>query len=323
MPDVDRVHARVDERGDHVGEVASQRDDRSAVRRPLDRALEGERGLPGEAEQVGVGDHADHRAGAVGHGEMVDPAFEHPEEHVPDPGLSRHRHDRARHDLRDRGVGVASGGQDARAQVAVGDDPPVIADLDEERGHPLFGHQGRDLGDRRVGRRGDRWTPHLRSHRGEHVRQLGRGSVRVQASTRDRREEPGAADAPEQLLGEAPWDQITEGVFGRAHARDRPQPRDERELTEGFSLTDEIEQPPIVEDLDRPFPHDVEGGRRLAGALEDRGARREELHLGGGGDPFEPAVVEPVEGRERAQEPGDVHRSGLCARSSGRWPAVD
>ena len=103
VPDVDRVDARVDERGDDVGEVAPQRDDRGVVRRALDRALEGERGLPGEAEQVGVGDHADHRAGAVGHGEMVDPPFEHPEEHVPDPGLSRYRHDRARHDLRDRG----------------------------------------------------------------------------------------------------------------------------------------------------------------------------------------------------------------------------
>jgi hypothetical protein len=159
------------------------------VRRALDRALEGERGLPGEAEQVGVGDHADHGAGAVGHGEMVDPSFEHPEEHVPDPGLSRHRHDRGRHDLRDEGVGAASGGQDPRAQIAVGHDPPVIADLDEERGHPLFGHQGRDLGDRRVGRRGDGWTAHLRPHRGEHVRHLGRGSLGVQASTRDRREE--------------------------------------------------------------------------------------------------------------------------------------
>ena len=35
------------------------------------------------------------------------------------------------------------------------------------------------------------------------------------------------------------------------------------------------------------------------------------------------ALIEPVEGGERGKEPGDVHRPGLCARSSGRSLAVD
>ena len=182
VSDVDRIDARTDERRDRLREVARRCHGRVTVRRTFDRALEGERGLLRQAEQVGVGDHADHRAGAVGHGEMVDPSFEHPEEHLRNSRIGRNRDDRARHHFRHGDVGGAPGREDPRAQIAVGDDPPTLPERDQERGHALFGHQRGDLGDRRV-----RWCRHERaSHLGadarEQVRHLGRRDRRVQAS---------------------------------------------------------------------------------------------------------------------------------------------
>ena len=317
MSDVDRIDARADERRDRLREVARRCDGGAVVRRTFDRALEDERGPLGQAEQVGVGDHPDHRAGAVGHGEMVDPSFEHPEEHLRDSGLGGNGDDRARHHFRHEGVGGAPGREDPRTQIAVGDDPPVLPEGDQERGHALLGHQRGDLDDRRVRWRRHERASHLRADPGEQVRHLGRRDRRVQTSARHRGEEPSTAGALEELLGEIPRDQVAEGVLGRANARDRSLPRDERELAEDFPLTDEIDQTALVEDLDRSLAHDVEVCRRLAGPLEDRGAGREELHLRGGGDPSQLVAVEPVEGRVRGEEPGDVHRSGLCGPELG------
>ena len=129
------------------------------------------------------------RAGAVGHGEMVDPSFEASRGAPPRHGSPP---DTVTTGLVmisvNGGVGGASDREDPRAQIAVGDDPPVLADLDEERGHALFGHQRRDLGDRRVRRRSDGGTSHLRAHAWRACpASRSAGSRRVQASARDRR----------------------------------------------------------------------------------------------------------------------------------------
>src|SRR5206468_5827368 len=108
-------------------------------------------------------------------------------------------------------------------------------------------------------------------------RHLGRRDRRVQASASHGGEEPSTAGALEELLRQTPRDQVAKGVLSRTNARDRSLPRDERELAEGFPLTDEIDQTALVQDLDRPFAHDVQVRRWLAGALEDRGTGREEL----------------------------------------------
>ena len=313
VSDVDRIDARTDERRDRLREVARRCDGGAVVRRTFDRALEDERGPLGQAEQVGVGDHPDHRAGAVGHGEMVDPSFEHPEEHLRDTGLCWNRDDRARHDLRHGGVGGAPGREDPRAQIAVGDDAPAFPEGDQERGHALLGHQRGDLGDGRVRWRRHERASHLRADAGEQVRHLGWRDRRVQAPARHRGEEPSTAGALQELLRQSPRDQVTERVLGRANARDGSLAGYERELAEGLALTDEIDQTALVEDLDRSLAHDVQVGGRLAGALEDRGADREELDLGGGRDPGQLVDREALERGELGKEPGDVHRPGLCA----------
>ena len=148
VPDVDRVGARVDERGDHVGELRDRARDRLAIGRAFDRALQRERCVATDPHQVRVSDHADDPSAGVRDREVVEATLEHAEQDLADHRVGGHGLGSRRHHIADRGVAAPSFGDDPRSKIAIGEDADgAVGRGDQQARHAFARHALGGLGD--------------------------------------------------------------------------------------------------------------------------------------------------------------------------------
>jgi hypothetical protein len=87
-------------------------------------------------------------------------------------------------------------------------------------------------------------------------------------------------DAVEQRPRDAYRDPVAERVFGSPGLESRRKPGQHRGVTERVAGTQHVEQPPVVNDVDRPRVDHAQERDRPAVLGQDRGARDVELDLG-------------------------------------------
>ena len=139
-------------------------------RRPGERRAQLEGAAGHDRHQVRVLDHAEHAAGGGDHRAVADAAVEHVQQRLAAGHVRGHGVGRRAHRGRDRVGGVAPGGHDAGAQVAVGEDAePAVAEVDHHGGGLRLGHALRRLADRRRGRADDERRAHQLAHRARAV----------------------------------------------------------------------------------------------------------------------------------------------------------
>ena len=319
---VDRIRARVHQGGDHVGELADRARDRIAIGGAFDRALQCERRVAPDPHQVGVRDHADDPSARVGDREVVKAALEHAEQDLADHRVGRHGLGPRRHHLSDRGVGAAALGDDARAEVAVGQDAHrPVGGGDQQARHAFARHELGGVGHGRDRVTGDRRPPNERTDLSV-PHEVDLGLQRLvdgrDPSSDAGRDERDAGARPQDLVGDLGVDQVAERVLGRPHGRGRCDLVQQRPHPEHVALADLVDHPALVHDLGPAAPDDEQMARGRGRLPQDHGAGGEVLDLDARDDAVQLGVRQRVERRMIGQEGADVH--GASLRRAGHRP---
>ena len=314
---------RVVQRGHGGPEVARDQRELLGVGRPDDRRAQVEGRAALGRDEVDVVDDPEERAGRRQHREVADAAVEHLDEHLAGHAVAGDGVRGRAHDLRDGGVGRQAGGQDARAQVAVGEDPEAsVAQLHDGARLARVGHVARHGRDRRVGPAAHRGRAQQRRDR-----PLGGGLARARHPGR-RPPEERARDVPqrlrprEQRAGDVAREAVALRLAAGARGEAGGQLREHRGEAEQLAGTEEVEHAAVVDELDAPRADDPHARLRRRALGEDRLAVGERADLRRAGEPRELVRREGVERRVRPQELGDlVHRPsrrrpGLYLRSA-------
>ena len=110
----------------------------------------------------------------------------------------------------------------------------------------------------------------------------------------------------EQGASEGDRDPVAQGVLGGAGLEPRRQPGQHRGVTESVPHAEQVEQAPVVADVDRAGVDHAQERDRAAILGEDRRTRQEELDLGLGGELAQLVVAQRVERGPRGQEARDL-----------------
>jgi hypothetical protein len=222
------------------------------------------------------------------------------------------------HDLAHRRVVGAVGGDHARPQVVVGDDPVFAAQRDHRAADVRVDHAPGGLSDRGLGVADDAPPVHERGHPlRRHPRPDGRGARRAQrlamAHLAGQVAHPRRSGQQGHDVGRV--DPVAERVLGGAGGELGRQAGQHRRVTEQLALAETVEHLGAVAQLDRAAADDADvlAGRRAL--VEDHRALAEELDLGVGGDLLDLRLAELVKRLVSRQELGDVvHRPILAYR---------
>ncbi len=218
------------------------------------------------------------------------------------------------------GVGAASLGQHAAAQVAVGQEAGRLPAHDDGA-RALLAHEACRLADRRRGvdldRRRDRQRADRRAELGGDRQRLERGgAAQARPQLEDERlRERARLHQPFEHVGRQ---LVEQRVLRRDHVRVRARAADERREAERLALLEYLEEASVALEAQLSLPHDVEErGRRPALAQHARAAGRVgdlERVLDGA----QRLRVEPAPRRVRPQELERLHPVTFSPMS-GEW----
>ena len=270
-------------------------------------------GAPGlEAGEVGRREHAEHLPGGIDDDDVVGAVVEHLDDRVDRDPVGPDLHC-GLDDARDRILRRHLSGDHAGAQHGVGEDREVSAVPHEDR-RPVVGrHQLGGAPDR------DRTLAEERGTRDE-LADPNRAELRHRMDDVARLHEPRAERTGEMLgaggprvereRGVARHEQAG-GVLARPDGERRGEPAQRRRLAEHLARAEQVDDLPVVEELDRALADDVDVLRRRAVLEQDRSARLVPPLLDPGCDRRQLAGLERVERRELDEEAGElvcVHR---------------
>ncbi len=309
--------------GRHPGVV--QRDDRRvqpghrggqlgrAVRQ-RDGAPQQERLAPLGGDQVAVVDHAQDLPGRRQHRDVVHVALEHVEQDVVAEPVGGHGVSGRGHDRGYRLVRAEVGGDHPSPQVTVGHDTERAGEGHQHRARALVGHPPGRLADRLVALAQQRRRPDQRGHPDL---DLVRGCRRNRPGHDRPGDEPEHVRAGQQRPDDVRRDAVADRVLGGPGLEAGRQPGDHRRVAEQLARAEQVQDPPVVDDLDRAAAHHPRVLDRPGALREDRLSPRADLGLGRRGDAGQLTGVHRVERRMRPEEAGDVlHRGQAPAGSS-------
>ncbi len=261
-----------------------------------------------DRQQLRVRHHAHHLAGRRQHREVPHTAVEHVEQHLGPELVGRHGVRRRGHDLAQRRVAGQAGGDDAAAQVAVGDDAERAVgqrhhDRRRARGRRLAGC----LAHRRVRIAQHRGPAQQRSDRALGVVDVAR---RVEPLLVERVELADDVAHPlrpgEQLAHRLVRQAVGERVLGGAEPDRGRQPGQHRRVAEHVALAQQVDRSVVDDHLDATPPHDPDGVERRRALRHDHRTGGEELDLRLRRDRLEVLGPERVEGCDGGEELRDV-----------------
>ena len=135
------------------------------------------------------------------------------------------------------------------------------------------------------------------------------------------RDEPEHVRAGQQRAHHVGGDAIADRVLGGPGLEAGRQPGDHRRVPEQLARAEQVEDPPVVDDLDRAAADHPEVLDRPGALREDRLPARDDLGLGHRGDASQVVGLHRVEGRVGSEEAGDVrHRVRLRLARRRRRP---
>ena len=254
-------------------------------------------------QQVHVRDDADQLAAVGTDGQVAHAAVDHGEHQLGARTVGVGRHRRGAHHPADRLVERQPLGDDADAQIVIGDDPQ-LARPEPHKGaaRPLLGHALRRFAYRRVG--GADHEPLVDERPGGQVSDDAVAPHDRLARARAFHQRTGNESKPcragEQRHDVLRREAVAEGVLGGTRGPAGRQSGQHRRVSEPLALHEQIQHTCPVHQLDAPPADDAHVPELRLSLAEDHVPRPEQLNLGPCREPLQRGLLEPREGLVRA-----------------------
>ena len=239
---------------------------------------------------------------------MADAAVDHRQHQLGARLIGADREHRDAHHIAHRGLEREPGGDDAGAQVAIGDDPELaVPEIDEDRAHPLLLHPGCGLAQVHTRLADHRALP----DQGPNSLLAGveAAGPRGRRATRPRsvHQRPGHRSQPRRVAEQRDHlvrrEPVAERVLARAGLPAGRKPGEHPRVPERLALAEQVEHAPVVSQLDGACAHHPHRVGRPLTLAEDRRPGLEVLDL----DPLrEPLGLFGLERNERIVRPQEL-----------------